>query len=1255
MHTRILGIVFILSAVPALLASPVIVNNSVPPAGLGTTYNVQLTATQSPGPYTWSVPPGTLPPGLQLGAATGNINGIPTQAGSYAFTVTVTDQPTNQTGSTTFNITVMQITNPSPLPNATAGTPYSAQFQVSFAPPGAIAWMISSIPPGMNFDAAQGILNGTPSTPNNYSFAVTAIATQFSGVQTTKNFALTVAPGEGPAPSITTTSLANGAVGSNYSQMLAVSGGTPPYSTYTLVAGGGTPPPGINLDPTTGTLAGNPTATGTYTFSATVKDSANVTSAPKQLSITVQPRLVITNPTPLPAGTVGTFYSQTFQTTGGTPGYSYQAVQTDPFGSSVLPPGLTLTPAGSLNGTPTTNGTYNFGVIVTDNAGATSGATYSLTIGTAPTITTPSPLPPAAAGFGYQQTISATGGTGPYTFIFVGQGPAGFTLSPSGLLSGTPVNAGTLQFSIQVTDSANASATKAFQLPVSAAPPLVVSPLALKFNAPSNGDAPTPQEISVVSGNGSPVMFTATVVSLSAGPPPVWLKITPANGTTPALILVSVDQSKVTSGTLSAIVRIAPANSGIAPIDVAVSFTTQILPAVLDVSPDLVQFTARPQSEGPFDQAFVLRNAGSGTLGFTVTFDPAPWVVSVTPAIGLVGPNAPAVVRLRVNGQGLKPGGYRTVLHFKTPSGLVRDVPVTLFQSPGGAMLGLDVVGAHFDSRVGAPLGLVQNINVLDVGDTGSSLTWFAEQVTGSNWLTLGTLRGLSTPATPSVLPLSISAAGSQMPPGSYYSLIRITDNQAPDAPQYITVVLNQQPANAAIGPALAPAGLTFVIGEATGTTKTFQVYSTTPQAPYQVGAQTFDGANWISVNATAGVASPAAPGQVKVTVNPAGMPVGVYKGLVTVTLGGMVRSEDITMLVLPPLSPVAGMAPSPAAACAPAKMAITGTMLPGNFQVPAKWPHPLVMQVNDDCGGLVSGASVTANFSTGDSSLPLTSNSSQPGVYSATWQPISDASEMTVTVQATSGTLPMATAQFTGTVTPNTAPVLPRNGTVNAFFRQALGPLAPGLVVEIYGSDMAGVTKVPGVVPLPTLIQGTAVFLGRNQAPLYFVSPGQLDVEVPAELNQPAQATVVVSANGALTVPVTVTLNPLSPGIAAFHPDEHIIAQHADFSLIDAAHPAKPNEIILMYLVGLGETSPKVASGQPAPGVEPLARVTEVPTVTVDGATAKLFFFGQTPGAVGLYQINFQVPSNAKTGDLNVIVMQGTATANVVKLPVAP
>ena len=87
------------------------------------------------------------------------------------------------------------------------------------------------------------------------------------------------------------------------------------------------------------------------------------------------------------------------------------------------------------------------------------------------------------------------------------------------------------------------------------------------------------------------------------------------------------------------------------------------------------------------------------------------------------------------------------------------------------------------------------------------------------------------------------------------------------------------------------------------------------------------------------------------------------------------------------------------------------------------------------------------------------------------------------------------------------------------------------------------------------------------------------------------------------------------------------MIAQHSDFSLVAADHPAKPGEYLVMYLAGMGATNPTVPSGQPSPAVEPLARVMTQPAVTVDGQNAAIVYAGLTPGAAGLYQINFQVP----------------------------
>jgi uncharacterized protein (TIGR03437 family) len=90
------------------------------------------------------------------------------------------------------------------------------------------------------------------------------------------------------------------------------------------------------------------------------------------------------------------------------------------------------------------------------------------------------------------------------------------------------------------------------------------------------------------------------------------------------------------------------------------------------------------------------------------------------------------------------------------------------------------------------------------------------------------------------------------------------------------------------------------------------------------------------------------------------------------------------------------------------------------------------------------------------------------------------------------------------------------------------------------------------------------------------------------------------------------------------------------------------------MYLVGMGPTNPSVASGVLSPGPPSLASVTVQPTVTVDSETSTVLFAGLTPGFVGLYQIDFQVPANASSGELVLTVTQNGVSANPTLLPVS-
>jgi subtilisin family serine protease len=184
-----------------------------------------------------------------------------------------------------------------------------------------------------------------------------------------------------PALNITTTSLPGGTVNQAYSQSVTATGGSTPYS-WSVVSG--SLPPGLSLSPTgtpSATISGTPTTAGTYNFTVQVTDNAAATDT-QALSITIAPAAALTiTTTSLPGGTVNQAYSQSVTATGGSTPYSWSIF------SGNLPPGLSISPTGTpsatISGTPTTEGTYNFTVQVTDNAAATDTQDLSITIGPA--------------------------------------------------------------------------------------------------------------------------------------------------------------------------------------------------------------------------------------------------------------------------------------------------------------------------------------------------------------------------------------------------------------------------------------------------------------------------------------------------------------------------------------------------------------------------------------------------------------------------------------------------------------------------------------------------------------------------------------------------------------------------------------------------------------------------------------------------------------------------------------------------------
>jgi len=244
------------------------------------------------------------------------------------------------------------------------------------------------------------------------------------------------------------TQIAYGASGSGFS--LTASGGKAPYVWSWAAAAGSLLPPGLNV--TSGSISGTPTTAGSYNVIVTVTDSespAVQTSANYSIVISPLPPLTITSGAP-PSGTVGVRYALRrrppfsgfflFATGGLTP---YVWNWTAAAGSS-LPPGLHL--AGTvIAGTPTTPGTYNVVVTVTDSSSPTASvsANYPITINPPPPpLINTTPPPAGAVNLPFSFTFTASHGYAPLTWSETGALPAGLALGTDGVLSGTPTATG---------------------------------------------------------------------------------------------------------------------------------------------------------------------------------------------------------------------------------------------------------------------------------------------------------------------------------------------------------------------------------------------------------------------------------------------------------------------------------------------------------------------------------------------------------------------------------------------------------------------------------------------------------------------------------------------------------------------------------------------------------------------------------------------------------------------------------------------
>jgi Putative Ig domain len=441
---------------PAPPSPPVIFESSLPNGAVNVPYSATVHVTRGTGtsPFTWSITSGSLPAGLSLNGGTGAITGTPTTIVDASFTVQVTDAK-SLTGSKALSINIrgaVSITPPS-LPGGQVTFPYSANLSAT----GGVlpyTWSVSSgsLPAGLtlttNLDSTATI-SGTPTTlgPSTFTIQVadaeTPPATGTSGPLSIYIEGLVT---------ITNTSLPDGNVAIFYDSQLLATGGLAPY-TWSLTSG--TLPPGLSLTTTTGVISGTPTTTGSYPITVQVADSESTpATATGTFTITINPTppLQVTTSS-LSTGTQGVRYSNSLAATGGVPPYSWSLT------SGPLPQGLTLSGTGVISGTPIgSSGSFPITAQVTDTLGNTASSSgLTLIINSGPLVITTVSLPAGTQSVPYSVTMSAAGGTPPYTWsLRFGTLPNGLTLNPStGGISGTPTASGGSSLQVQVQDSAS--------------------------------------------------------------------------------------------------------------------------------------------------------------------------------------------------------------------------------------------------------------------------------------------------------------------------------------------------------------------------------------------------------------------------------------------------------------------------------------------------------------------------------------------------------------------------------------------------------------------------------------------------------------------------------------------------------------------------------------------------------------------------------------------------------------------------------
>lgn len=561
----------------------------------------------------------------------------------------------------------------------------------------------------------------------------------------------------------------------------------------------------------------------------------------------------------------------------------------------------------------------------------------------------------------------------------------------------------------------------------------------------------------------------------------------------------------------------------------------------------------------------------------------------------------------------------------------------TLTAAPQLRLSSTAIGPVYVESGSNAP---AQTVNAFNIGD-GSlnlSITSSASWLSGSS----GAVTNCSGGPVTTCIPIQVAVATNTLAIGTYTESLTLTDPNAIDSPQTITVTVQVNGAPTSVNLYVTPSG-----GPTPSASATVNTGGTIKSA-----VSTSDNGGWLSFALSGGGSFTFfTPYQVTATAQPGQS--GSYTG--TVTLSGSPNAPDNQVINV--------------------NLQVTSQPI---LQIPQLTYNVIqgqavqtynVMLQNIGMGSLsIGGVSASGGSWLGASVVNLSTiavtvdpRSVGPGSYYGS---------LTLDSNAANTTVPIP---IRVNVAPASGPMLSFGGIVNNADFKAGQAVGSGTIAAVFGSQLASGPTYANSVPLPTQLGGVQILVNGTPVPLFYVDANQADIQIPFGLTQ-GQMLLQAVRGGQPGNQISGPVDAIAPRLFSLPqlpaaPDSSaygIIINSSDNTLAlpsnlgVPAHPAHPGDVITIYALGLGPVSPSVSTGSGAPNSPPLAMTVNPVEVYFGGgfitpAAATPQYAGLAPNFVGLYQINVTIPANAPIGNVPVMLNMPGHASNFVEMAIVP